>query len=196
MDKLATMVHERDDLGRILTAVRFAAERHTDQRRKGERAEPYINHPLKVAEVLRSVGAVDDVDTIIAALLHDTIEDTGTTPSELEELFGARVRAIVEEVTDDKSLPKAQRKELQVEHASHLSRAAKQVKLADKTANIEDVAFAPAPDWPLERRSEYLRWAEAVVAGLRGCNGKLEAHFDEVLRKAKRRLEEESGAGR
>ncbi len=84
--------------------------------------------------------------------------------------FGPRVRSIVVKVTDDKSLPKARRKELQIEHAPHLSPAAKQIKLADQTTNIADVAFAPAPDWTLERRSEYLRWAEAVVAGLHGCN--------------------------
>ncbi len=183
--------HGVDEIGRILAAAKFAAERHTDQRRKGERSEPYINHPLKVAEMLRSLGAVKDVEIIIAALLHDTIEDTETTLSELEELFGPGVRSIVVEVTDDKSLPKARRKELQIEHAPHLSPAAKQIKLADKTANIADVAFAPAPDWSLERRSEYLRWAEAVVAGLRGCNDKLEVNFDAVLQKAWKQLEKE-----
>ncbi len=180
-----------DEVGRILVAARFSAERHTDQRRKGKMAEPYINHPPKVAEILRIVGAVEALEIIISALLHDTIEDTATTPAELEELFGTRVRSIVVEVTDDKSLPKARRKELQIEHAPHLSSAAKQIKLADQTMNIADVAFAPAPDWPLERRSEYLRWAEAVVAGLRGCNDKLEANFDAVLQKAWKQLEEE-----
>jgi len=137
-----------------------------------------------VAELLWRVGEVRDVDCIVAAILHDTIEDTATTPDELQELFGARVRTLVEEVTDDKSLPKAERKRLQIEHAPSLSEGAKQIKLADKIANIFDVAFAPAPDWSLERRREYLDWAENVVAGLRGCNPRLEENFDDVLQKA------------
>jgi len=171
-------------VARVLMAAHFAAEKHKDQRRKGADASPYINHPLKVAELLWRVGEVRDVDCIVAAILHDTIEDTATTPDELQELFGARVRTLVEEVTDDKSLPKAERKRLQIEHAPSLSEGAKQIKLADKIANIFDVAFAPAPDWSLERRREYLDWAENVVAGLRCCNPRLEENFDDVLQKA------------
>lgn len=174
----------------LLTAAHFAAEKHKDQRRKGADASPYINHPLKVAELLWRVGEVRDVDCIVAAVLHDTLEDTATTSDELQELFGTRVRMLVEEVTDDKSLPKAERKRLQIEHAPSLSAGAKQIKLADKIANIFDVAFAAAPDWSLERKREYLDWAERVVAGLRGCNSKLEENFDDVLRKAHERLRE------
>ena len=177
-------------IARVLTAAHFAAEKHKDQRRKGADGSPYINHPLKVAELLWRVGEVRDVDCIVAAILHDTIEDTATTPDELEELFGARVRMLVEEVTDDKGLPKAERKRLQIEHAPSLSEGAKQIKLADKIANIFDVAYAAAPDWSLERRREYLDWAESVVAGLRGCNPRLEEKFDDVLKKAHELLQQ------
>ncbi len=183
-----------DEVGRLLAAARFAAERHTEQRRKGAKAEPYINHPLAVADILRSVGGVEDADILIAALLHDTVEDTETTPVELEDRFGKRVRALVEEVTDDKSLPKARRKELQIEHAPHLSPGAQQIKLADKTTNVSDVAFNHAPDWTLERRREYLVWSEAVVKGLRGCNEKLEANFDRVVGMAWAKLNEEGAS--
>ena len=100
-----------NEVSRVLVAAGCSAERQTDQRRKGKRAEPYINHQPKVAEILRTVGAVEALEIIISALLPDTIEDTATTPSELVELFGPRVRSIVVEVTDDKSLPKARRKE-------------------------------------------------------------------------------------
>jgi guanosine-3',5'-bis(diphosphate) 3'-pyrophosphohydrolase len=177
-------------IGRLLKAAHFAAEKHKDQRRKGADAAPYINHPLEVAELLWRVGDVRDVDCIVAAILHDTIEDTGTSPDELEELFGARVRMLVEEVSDDKALPKVERKRLQIEHAPSLSEGAKQIKLADKIANISDVAFAPAPDWSLERRREYLDWAESVVAGVRGCNPRLEEKFDDVLKKAHELLQQ------
>ena len=99
---------------RIVQAARFAAEKHKDQRRKDADASPYINHPLAVASVLAVEGGVDDTDVLCAALLHDTIEDTQTTAAELEAIFGDKVTAIVLEVSDDKSLAKALRKEAQV----------------------------------------------------------------------------------
>jgi (p)ppGpp synthase/HD superfamily hydrolase len=183
-----TMTSETTDTARLLAAAKFAAQRHAAQRRKGADAAPYVNHCIEVAETLCRVGGVRDADVLVAALLHDTVEDTGTKPGEIEERFGRRVREIVEEVTDDMSLPKARRKELQVEHAPHLSAEAKQVKLADKTANVREVAAAPPPDWPQERRVEYLAWAESVVAGLRGVNRRLEDNFDRALHEARQRL--------
>src|SRR5688500_4024447 len=141
-----------NNLETLLSAASFAAVRHTDQKRKGSRGEPYINHPLEVANLLANVGGVDDYDVLIAAILHDTVEDTETTPEELAERFGKRVASIVAEVTDDKSLPKKRRKELQIEHAPHLSAEAKLVKLCDKISNIRDVVQNPPKDWDLKRR--------------------------------------------
>jgi (p)ppGpp synthase/HD superfamily hydrolase len=184
-------MNDKTEIARLLSAAKFAAERHNKQRRKGAEESPYVNHVIEVAETLCRVGCVTDTDVLIAALLHDTVEDTGTKPIELEERFGSRVRGIVQEVTDDKSLPKARRKELQVEHAPHLSAEAKQIKLADKTANVREVAQAPAPDWSYERREEYLAWAERVVAGLRGANLKLEANFDKMLDYSRQQLARE-----
>ena len=151
------------------------------QFRKGVDASPYINHPLEVASILANVGDVTDVTTLVAALLHDTVEDTSASPEELETEFGPEVRLLVEEVTDDKSLPKAERKRLQIEHTPSLSVAAKQIKLGDKICNIRDVVEHPPSDWSLQRRREYLDWAAEVVAGCRGANERLERHFDEVL---------------
>lgn len=176
------------DAGRLLAAIRFAAERHRMQKRKGAEETPYINHPIEVAEMLVRVGGVADEDLIIAALLHDTVEDTDATPEDLEERFGPRVRAIVGEVTDDKSLPKQVRKDLQVEHSPHLSAEAKQLKLCDKISNVTDVANRPPADWSHARKVDYLSWAERVVAGLRGVNPALEARFDEALATARVRL--------
>jgi guanosine-3',5'-bis(diphosphate) 3'-pyrophosphohydrolase len=162
----------------ILKAAEFAASKHRDQRRKGVHAEPYINHPLAVASLLANEGGVDDPDVIAAALLHDTIEDTRTTEEELREVFGERVASIVAEVTDDKALSWQRRKDLQVEHAPHLSREAKLVKLADKICNVRDVGSNPPHDWTVHRRRQYFDWAGAVVAGMRGANPALEAIFD------------------
>lgn len=165
----------------LLTALHFAADKHRDQRRKNAEASPYINHPIEVAELLARVGGVTDIVTLQGAILHDTIEDTQTTPEELEETFGAAVRSVVEEVTDDKTLHKDDRKRLQIEHARHISDRAKQVKLADKISNVRGVTHTPPAKWSLARRKEYLDWTEQVVAGLRGCNPPLEKLYDELL---------------
>ena len=162
----------------LIRAAAFAAHKHRDQRRKDAAATPYINHPLTLALVLSVEGGVSDVETLCGALLHDTIEDTETTPEELEREFGARIRSIVEEVTDDKALPKADRKRLQIEHAANISRKAQLVKLADKIANLRDVAHSPPDRWDLARRQEYFDWAKAVVDRLRGASPRLESVFD------------------
>ena len=160
------MTFKQEDISLILKAVKFSAEKHKTQRRKGTEGSPYINHPIGVAETLWNVGGVRDISVIVAAILHDTVEDTETTLSEIEEHFGPLVRSLVQEVTDDKSLPKAERKRLQIEHAPRLSRGAQQIKLADKISNINDVAFAPPAHWPHLRRNDYLAWADNVVRGL------------------------------
>lgn len=165
---------------KLLQATDFAARKHRDQRRKGADASPYINHPIAVANLLAAVGGIRDVDILCAGILHDTVEDTATTFAELELAFGARVACIVREVTDDKSLPKFERKRLQIEHGPQLSNAAKCIKLADKTCNVRDILASPL-DWPMQRKQEYFDWAVAVVAGLRGTNAELEALFDTEL---------------
>ena len=167
--------------GGILDALQFAAHKHRDQRRKDPEASPYINHPIALANILWREGAVHDPVVICAALLHDTIEDTQTTRAELAARFGEAVASIVAEVTDDKGLQKAERKRLQVEHAAHISREAKLVKLADKIANLRDVASSPPANWDLARRREYFDWAGEVIARLRGVHPVLERLFDEAV---------------
>jgi len=142
-----------------------------------------------VADTLWKIGKVRDMVTIIGALLHDTLEDTDTTPEEIQNLFGAEVLAVVSEVTDDKRLSKQQRKLKQIEHAPHISTRAKQLKLADKICNVYDIAHSPPKNWPLKRRQEYLNWSEQVVAGLRGVNPILDAHYDATLKESKIYLE-------
>ena len=168
----------KSELALLLKALAFAAHKHRDQRRKDPAASPYINHPIALADVLVNEGGVTDVEVLCAALLHDTVEDTDTTPQEIEGAFGARVARIVAEVTDDQTLSKSERKRLQVERAAGLSSEAKLVKLADKICNLRDVADSPPPNWSLARRQEYFDWAKQVVDGLRGAHPRLEAIFD------------------
>ena len=169
-----------DGLPLIVRALEFAANKHRDQRRKDALASPYINHPIALANVLVHEGQVSDPTVLSAALLHDTVEDTQTTAAELREVFGEKIAAIVLEVTDDKSLLKAERKRLQIEHASHISREAKLVKLADKICNVRDVSDHPPAKWDLTRRREYFEWAKAVVDQMRGVHPALEKRFDEA----------------
>jgi guanosine-3',5'-bis(diphosphate) 3'-pyrophosphohydrolase len=168
----------------ILFTVGFAAEKHRKQKRKDADESPYINHPIAVAKLLSQVGKVSDLPTLNAAILHDTIEDTDTTVDELESKFGAEVCGLVVEVTDDKNLPKEERKRLQVEHSPELTKRAKMIKIADKICNVHDITHSPPTGWPLERRIEYLDWANKVVAGCRGVNERLEKRFDKVMESA------------
>lgn len=176
------------DYAALLGALRFASIKHRDQRRKGETADPYINHLIEAAELLARVGQVTDVVTLQSAILHDSIEDTRTTADEIERCFGTEVRGVVEEVTDDKQLPKEERKRLQIEHAPGLSKRAKVIKLGDKISNVRAIAETPPVGWSLERMRDYLDWTERVVAGLRGSNRPLEELYDEVLRDSRAAL--------
>lgn len=167
----------------VLRAAAFAAERHSNQRRKGKRAAPYINHPIAVAACLAGAG-VTDPSILAAALLHDTVEDTDTSLEELEQLFGARLASIVAEVTDDKSLPKAERKRLQILTASTKSIEAKQVKLADKICNLRDLRDNP-PHWDDARINAYYGFADDVARGLAGCHVGLENALAELVTQRK-----------
>lgn len=108
-----------------------------------------------------------------------------TTAAELEEQFGQKVTSVVLEVTDDKSLQKPIRKQLQIDNSARLSAEAKLVNLADKICNLRDTAVSPKVGWSLERTQAYFDWAAQVIAGLRGINPTLEALFDEVYMRGK-----------
>ena len=166
------------DIGLVIRAIEFAAQKHRMQRRKDSDASPYINHPIALMHVLCIDGGITDPEILAAAALHDTIEDTETTGEELEREFGSVIASIVSEMTDDKSLLKAERKRLQIEHAHHMSKEGALIKLADKICNLRDVAANPPAGWSLERRMEYFEWAKAVVDGLPQVSAKLLDLFD------------------
>ena len=164
----------------LLEAMAFAADKHRFQKRKDEAGTPYINHPIHVALTLTEAGELNE-DLLKAAILHDTIEDTETTPQELESKFGNNVLKIVMEVTDDKSLPKEERKRLQIVHAATKSELARKLKLADKICNVNDIIHHPPGNWSIERKLQYLDWAEQVLVGLKGVNGKLERKLESLI---------------
>jgi len=176
-----------NDIVAIMRAADYAARKHVDQRRKGEEAEPYLNHLIEVASLVAE--ATDgDPDAVIAALLHDAVEDQGVTVAEIADLFGPTAASLVAEVTDDKNLPKQVRKDKQIAGASHKSDGASVIKLADKTSNLLAIAKSPPP-WPKDRKRAYVDWARAVVAGLPFKQAGLMAGFEEAARLATESIE-------
>ena len=173
----------------ILKAAHFAAQKHRDQRRKNEDASPYINHPISVAKIISEIGNVEDPEVLAAALLHDTIEDTETTIDELIDNFGERVCSLVQEVTDDKTLPRLQRKQRQIDHAEEISEGAALIKLGDKISNVTDITNTPPTNWDSNRRLEYFDWAEKVINNCPKVNEKLENYFKDSIQKGRKKMQ-------
>ncbi|HAU29439.1 MAG TPA: phosphohydrolase [Rhodospirillaceae bacterium] len=169
-----------EDFQLVVKALHFATQKHKNQRRKGADAIPYINHPVDLLHILVNEADIVDPVVLCAALLHDTVEDTSTSPDELRSIFGDEITNVVLEATDDKRLPKEQRKQLQIEHAAHASPRAKLVKLADKICNLQDMAISPPAGWSDERIAAYFDWASQVVEKLRGTHPVLENIFEKA----------------
>lgn len=174
----------------LLDAAEFAARVHQNQRRKGRSKRPYIGHCIEVASTLVSVGKVDDVNVIVAALLHDVVEDTDTTNDEIRDRYGAVVADLVAEVTDDKNLKKKERKELQVEHAPTISPSAKLIKIADKISNVREIANDPPKKWGANRQRKYFDWAERVVNAMGSVDPEMRLVFEKTLADARATLDE------
>lgn len=175
-------------ISKLTQAIVFAAEKHKNQRRKDGLGTPYINHPLRVLNILTTYGMEQysfewELPILIAAVLHDTVEDTDATIEEIVNNFGVEVANIVAEVTDDKSLPKRTRKKLQVEHAPNKSKSAKLVKLADKLDNLRDLEQTLPVEWTEEMRFGYFVWTYEVVEGMRGTNLSLEQSLDRIFQR-------------
>lgn len=161
-------------------AVIFAAEKHKFQKRKSDNSS-YICHPLNVVNWLIEAG-IEDIDILCAAVLHDTIEDTSATKEELIENFGEDITGFVLEVTDDKSLPKIQRKKNQIINAPKKSIEATLVKLADKFDNLSSFEKGHPVDWSDEVVMGYKRWCREVVTNLPNYE---DTEYSEIIVKLK-----------
>uniref|UniRef100_A0A0N5AHV0 Ferrochelatase n=1 Tax=Syphacia muris TaxID=451379 RepID=A0A0N5AHV0_9BILA len=173
-------INESNPISFILKACDFAAKKHRFQKRKDLQQTPYINHPIGVANILANEGDVTDPSTIVAALLHDTVEDTDTTLEEIQQVFGKKIRDIVDECTDDKSLSRDARKQAQIDNAASHCFEAKLVHLADKLYNLRDLERNPPVNWDYLRKKEYTKWSKEVVSRLKGTNDKIEVELDQA----------------
>ena len=149
-----------------MKTIIFATQAHKDQKRKNAAGDPYITHPLEVAYAIQrayeSCGEEPSIDVLIAAILHDVVEDTPATPKELPMLFGNVVGGIVAQVTDDKSLSKLERKQIALRDASRLTPEAALVKMADKWHNCKDLKRDPPKTWSDEDVRHYAHWSMAM----------------------------------
>jgi guanosine-3',5'-bis(diphosphate) 3'-pyrophosphohydrolase len=170
-------------INKFVDAIDFAAEKHKLQRRKGYLKIPYINHPVKVCKILTDCGE-SDIDLLLAAILHDTIEDTLTTADELLLKFGQKVTNLVIEVTDKMDLEENIRKNLQIVNASKLSPEASLIRIADKIANINDIIKYPL-NWTKSRKLRYIDWASDVFQNCKGQNAQLDKVFEKICNKAR-----------
>ena len=160
--------------GRFLEAVIFATRAHKDQKRKNAAGDPYITHPLEVAYAIQrayeACGEEPSMDVLIAAILHDVVEDTPTTPKELPMIFGNVVGGIVAQVTDDKSLSKLERKQIALRDARRLTPEAVLVKMADKWHNCKDLKNDPPKTWSEEDVRHYAHWSMAMCQAMYSQN--------------------------
>ncbi|MGL6228606.1 MAG: HD domain-containing protein [Culicoidibacterales bacterium] len=145
----------------LRTAIEFARLKHLNQYRKSSGRPNYISHLFNVLERLQKIS--DNQNLHCAGMLHDTIEDTDTTDAELRSLFGDEIADLVLELTDDKSLEKHVRKQIQIDSASAKSELACYICIADKLDNCTSVVFDPPHDWDIERRKQYMDWAGKCI---------------------------------
>jgi guanosine-3',5'-bis(diphosphate) 3'-pyrophosphohydrolase len=169
----------------VSEAAELAAHRHNGMARKGRGNEPYINHLAEVANLLAIATDGADAELVAAGWLHDSIEDTDTTRAELVQTFSERIASLVAECTDDMSLPKAERRQKQIEDAPHKSPGAKLIKIADKVSNIGARIQTDPSRAERDELADYLQWAEQVVAGCRGANAWLDTKFDDAVKAAR-----------
>jgi len=158
----------------LYSALEYASEKHMGKTRKDAEKTPYIVHPMGVAVILWQEANVRDIDVLVAALLHDTLEDTNATEAEIEGMFGGRVLSIVKELSNDRNLSGQENKQRQIEHAPLMSQEAKLVKLADRLYNIRDLQAKTPVTWSKEDVERYFSWAAKLLQGLAGTDEHLE----------------------
>lgn len=180
------------ELAAVMQAAEFAARVHAGQRRKGGRV-PYVNHVIEVGRLVAEDGR--GAQAVIAALLHDVVEDSDVRLSEIEVRFGKGVARLVDALTDRpewEALARPHRKALQAEHIAHAPAEAKAIKIADQTSNVRDVLRLPG-GWPPSEAAAYVAGTGQVVAVCRSAAPDLAAIYDHAVANALEALTEGDG---
>ncbi len=173
-----------EDCAKALSlAVRFATRAHASQIRKD--GELFIHHPIRVSEMVAEHGGQSD--TVIAAVLHDVIEDTPHTSAEISGLFGARVDQLLRSCTNSPELEQMSSKERKLAQAEKYSKEEPDVqliKLADQTDNLECLIKAIA----VKNRKWVKNYAAGALAVAEACRKASEPLYERA-RKAYQAVE-------
>ncbi len=170
------MATTKEPYERYAQAVLYCMRKHQNQVRVD--GSPYIAHPLRVSEILRSIGGIRDMDVIIAALLHDLIEDTDCEWASLAYRYGSHVADLVAQLSGDMRLPKKERREEIIARISNASADAKAIRLADKLDNLRDMeGFSDS------RKQDYIRESRKILAACKGANSALETALEQTINK-------------
>ena len=180
------------DLRRLTKALLFAAEAHRNQRRKGAAQEPYLNHLVEVLDLLVQATDGTDTDMLIAAILHDVVEDTSASYEDVAKNFGERVAEIVRENSDDMTLPKAERRRARIAGMPLKSREARLIKMADVISNLRAIAVSPPAGWPADRKFGYLEGCRQLIDAGRGTDAAIERTFDQTAADVERTIRDEA----
>jgi guanosine-3',5'-bis(diphosphate) 3'-pyrophosphohydrolase len=165
----------------VLDAVAFSAEKHKLQVKSNAKKTPYIIHPLEVADHVARIGGVYDKDVLIAALLHDVLDDTATTEKEISNLYGNNVASYVVEMTTTKGISLKEQKKEQIRSAFHQTPSVAIIKLSDKLSNLETLAKNPPSNWSRDRIDQYFQWAQSVIENLPESNLPLKKQVKQVI---------------
>src|SRR5215510_6061591 len=182
------------DVRQLTKALLFAAEAHRNHRRKGASQEPYINHLIEVLDLVASVDG-GDMDVLVAALLHDVLEDTLTGNEELVGMFGEGVARIVQENSDDMTLPKPERRRARLASRSKKSREARLVKFADIISSLRAISVSPPAGWSNDHRLGYLQSCRNLADAGRGSNSEIEKVFDDTAKAVEQTIKAEGLGG-
>jgi uncharacterized protein (UPF0147 family) len=180
------------DLRRLTKALLSAAGAHRNQRRKGAAQEPYLNHLVEVLDLLVQATDGTDTDMLIAAILHDVVEDTSASYEDVAKNFGERVAEIVRENSDDMTLPKAERRRARIAGMPLKSREARLVKMADVISNLRAIAVSPPAGWPADRKFDYLEGCRQLIDAGRGTDAAIERTFDQTAADVEHTIRDEA----
>lgn len=164
-----------------IEAAQFCSDKHRDQRRPYRTREPFVNHFLRVAGILKDHG-VQDVSVLQASLLFGVVTESYTSLRELREKFGSKVAGIVEELTEDGKVPVYLRPQKMLARTKGLSREARIVLLAHKLDTILDLLEATPPDWEVHQVESCCKWTEQVVISVSGTHAGLEKNLTDLFR--------------
>lgn len=166
------------DVHIILEAVGYAAEKHKGQTKN---QAPYVLHPIRVAEHLLTLANINERDVLVAALLHDTVEDMKTTYQDIQKAFGSTVEGYVKEVTEDLTLNPQERKDQIIANASKKSQAAIQIKLAERYDNLKSLTAAAPVGMDQKAIDEYFQSSKELVGKLPNVNESLKKAVNEII---------------